>query len=303
MPSPATPGIGLCLLANTTWGLQVLYWPLFAASKPVELLAHRFVWAALTCLIVAFALGRAPELLALLRNRQALLYSSLAALCLAISAGTYIYAISSHQVVQSSLGLYLIPLMTAALSVLLFRERLGTWQWAAAALAIVATLILAISYGQPPWIALTICVLTATYAVIKKHAALPALTGFTLEGLLMCGPALIFLYWLSATGQQTVAAHSWKTVALIATSGLVTTVPLVANAAAINIAPLATVGILQYLNPSLQLLIGITIGGEAVSGVQWLCLALIGCALSIFVTDSMRERTTPKNLASPTKGT
>jgi chloramphenicol-sensitive protein RarD len=205
-------------------------------------------------------------------------------------------------VVESSLGLFLIPLTTALVGVVIFGERLRRWQWMAIAGAATATAIIAAGYGRPPWIALVICVLMAGYALLKKRADVPALSGFAVECLLVTPPALAYLGGRAITGHTTVIDLAWSYIALLAVSGVMTAVPLVAHAAAINLLPLAVVGVLQYLNPTIQFLIGVLFRHEAVTGTRWIGFAVIWCSLAVFVADSLRGALVDRRAVRPLHG-
>jgi chloramphenicol-sensitive protein RarD len=281
-------GFALSLTTNLVWAAQVLYWPLVGATPTGELLAHRIVWSTLFCLGLALLLRRGHELVGLLRHRRTLLLLAGAAACLTTAWGVYIYAVNSARVVESSLGLFLIPLATALVGVVAFGERLRPWQWTAIAAAAVGTAVIAAGSGRPPWIAVVLCLLMAGYALLKKRANVPALTGFAAECLLATPLALAYLAGRAATGHVTVFDVDGWYVALLALSGLMTAVPLVAHAAAINLLPLAVVGVLQYLNPTIQFLIGVLVRHEAVTGTHWLGFGVIWCSLAAFVADSVR---------------
>jgi chloramphenicol-sensitive protein RarD len=282
-------GIALSLTANLTWAAQVLYWPLLKPVGTDELLAYRIAWSSVVCLLIVLMLGRRRELYRLLRSPRTLVLLAGAGACLTAAWGVYIYAVTSSRVVESSLGLFLIPLATALVGVVIFGERLRPVQWMAVIGAALATVVLAVGYGRLPWIALVICSLMAAYAVLKKRVAVPAISGFTAECLVLLGPALMFLAWLTVSGQDTAGNLVSARGALIAVSGLITAIPLICHAATINILPLVVVGVLQYLNPTLQFLIGIFVRHEAVDATRWIGFALIWSALLVFIVDSLRE--------------
>jgi chloramphenicol-sensitive protein RarD len=208
--------------------------------------------------------------------------------------GVYIYAVNNRQVVESSLGLFLIPLTTALVGVVIFGEKLGRWQWAAGLLAGAATAVIAVDMGRAPWIALVISGLMGCYALLKKQAGVAALPGFTVECLVSVLPAIGYLAWLTATKHDTVWSFGWSHLTLVAGTGLLTAIPLVAHAGSIKLLPLVAVGFIQFLNPSIQLFIGVVVGREHVSVVHWAGLAGIWCALMIFASSSFsRARQAP----------
>ena len=266
----------------------MLYWPLVDAAGPDELLAHRVVWSLLFCLVFGVALRRWRELWALLRRPVVVGLLAVASVALTVAWGVYIHAVNTDRVVESSLGLYLIPLSTALVGVAVFGERLRPLQWVAVGGAAGATVVVAVGYGRPPWIALALCGLMAVYALVKKRAAAPAVAGFTVECLVATPVALAYVGWLAATGHGTVGVLGWRHTALVVASGLMTAVPLIAHAATINLLPLAVVGVLQYLNPTLQFLLGALVLDEPVGPARWAGFAAIWVALLVFAVDQVR---------------
>ncbi len=283
-------GVMFCLIANAAWATQVLYWPLVEPAGPVELLAHRIVWSALICIMCVVALRRRPQLADLLGDRRQVLLLGAAGACLGAAWGLFIYAVLAGRVVESSLGLFLLPLGMVLTGVVGFGERLRWGQWTAVGTGAIATGALAVSYGRLPWIALSLCVLTVGYALLKKLAQASVLEGFSVECLLMAGPALAFLVWLVISGHNTVGTISLSHTALVVASGIFTTIPLLAYAASLTRLPLTLLGLLQYLNPLAQFAIGVVVFREDMSSTRWLGFALIWLALAIFSADSIRHQ-------------
>ena len=253
----------------------------------MELLAHRVIWCAVACLLAVLAASRRRQgLRAILRQPRRLGLSAAAGGCLSVAWGIYIYAVNSGQVVEGSLGLFMVPLATVLAAVAVFGERLRVAQWGALGAAVMATGVLTVGYGRLPWIALTLSALMAVYATLKKKAAAPTLEGFTLECLTVAPLALGCLAILAATGRDTAVSISATHALLIVASGLVTAVPLLCHAASLHRLPLSVVGVLQYLNPTGQFLMGVLIRHEDMPASRWLGFGLVWSAVVAVVITS-----------------
>lgn len=291
-------GLIFSLIANVTWMIQPLFWPLLKPSSAFELLAHRVVWSALSCAIFVLLLRRYRAVAQLCRKPRIVALLGGAGACVATAWGVYIYAVTTGHVVEGSLGLFMLPLTIVLVGVVVLRERLRLAQWIAVGGALVAVGILTFDYGRLPWIAVTISGLMAVYALLKKRAGAPALDGFMVECLVIVGPALGFIGWLMLTGGASVGRISLSHTALVATSGVITTIPLVSHAAAINRLSLTAVGILQYLNPVGQFLLGVLLLHEKLSVTRWLGFGLIWVVLAVFTASSLHShRGAASNLA------
>jgi chloramphenicol-sensitive protein RarD len=275
-------GVGAYLL----WGLFPLYWPLLEPAAPVEILAHRMVWS-LLFLLGLLALTRGFRWIrALDRRRIALL--ALAAALITVNWGTFIYAVNSEQVVETSLGYFINPLVSVALGVFVLHEHLRRHQWIAVAIAFVAVVVLTIDYGRLPWIALTLAGAFGFYGLVKKRVGLDGAESLTVETTFVVLPAVGYLLWLGADGSGTFTSEGAGHVALLVTSGVVTAVPLILfGVSAIRI-PLATVGLLQYLAPVMQFLIGVVVYGEAMPLSRLAGFALVWVALVVLTVDAIR---------------
>src|SRR5829696_8061774 len=249
-------GVGAYLL----WGLFPLYWPLLEPAAPVEILAHRIAWslvfvASLLALTVGFGWVRG-----LGRRRAGLL--TLAAVLVTINWGMFIYGVNSEQVVETSLGYFINPLVTVALAVLVLGERLQPYQRVAVGIAALAVAVLTIDYGRPPWIALTLAFSFGTYGLVKKRANVDGAQSLGVETALLALPAVAYLAFLQADGGGTLFSEGGGHTTLLALSGVTTAVPLVLFGVAAIRVPLTTIGLLQYLTPTMHFLIGVLVYGE-----------------------------------------
>ena len=275
-------GVGAYVL----WGVIPLFWPLLEPAEADEILAHRMVWS-LLFLGGVLALTTGFAWIRLLDRRRAGLLA-LAAVLVTINWGTFIYAVNSGHVVETSLGYFINPLVTVALAVFVLGERLRSRQKAAVAIAAVAVVVLTIDYGRPPWIALTLAFSFGVYGLVKKHVGMHGTQSLAVETAFMFLPALAYVGWLQAQGTGTLTTEGTGHAALLAAGGVATAVPLMLfGAAAIRIS-LTTVGLLQYLAPTLQFLIGVFHFGEAMPASRLAGFALVWVALLIFTSDAVR---------------
>ena len=286
-------GVGAYFL----WGLFPLYWPLLEPAKPVEILAHRIVWS-FVFLAVVLAATIGFRWVRTLGRRRALLLA-LAAVLITVNWGTFIHGVNSDQVVEVSLGYFINPLVTVALGVTVLRERLSRPQQVAVLIAAAAVVLLALDYGRPPWIALTLAFSFGLYGLIKKHVGVDGTQSLAVETAVLVVPALAYLAWLEADGSATFATEGAGHIALLAFGGVATAVPLMLfGAAAIRI-PLSTVGLLQYIAPSIQFLIGVGLNHEAMPLSRLAGFALVWVALATFTADAVRKARRSARAAHP----
>ncbi len=279
------------VIAYLLWGLLPLYWPLLEPAVPVEILAHRIVWS----LLVVVALMAAIKGLGWMReiDRRQLKLLSLASVLVAVNWGMYIYGVNSERVVETSLGYFINPLVTVALGVLVLKERLRPAQRTAVLVALAAVIVLTIDYGRPPWIALTLAFSWALYGLVKKRADVDALESLSVETAVLFFPALALIGVLSASGDGTVTTEGAGHIALLIGSGVMTAVPLLFFGAAAVRIPLVTLGLLQYIAPTMQFLIGVLVYGEDMPLSRLAGFALVWVALVVFASDAARRARAP----------
>ncbi|MGY6024914.1 EamA family transporter RarD [Streptomyces spinosirectus] len=270
------------------WGLVPLFWPLLKPAGAVEILAHRMAWS-LAFVAVALVVTRrwawAGELL---RQPRRLGLVAVAAAVITVNWGVYIWSVNSGHVVEASLGYFINPLVTIAMGVLLLKERLRPVQWVAVATGFAAVVVLTVGYGQLPWISLTLAFSFATYGLVKKKVALGGIESLAAETAIQFVPAVGYLLWLSSQGRSTFAAEGAGHGALLAATGVVTALPLVCFGAAAIRVPLSTLGLLQYLAPVFQFLLGIFYFHEAMPVERWAGFALVWVALCLLTFDAWR---------------
>ena len=281
-------GTAMGLGAYLLWGLFPLFFPLLKPASAVEILAHRVVWTLLFVVVALLVRRRWAWLRAIARDRRRLTILAVASVVIAINWGVYIWAVNHGHVVESALGYYINPLVTVLLGVVVLRERLRRWQWVAVALATCAVVALTIDLGRPPWIALVLAFSFATYGLMKNQVRMPALESLAVETSMLALPAAVVLVHLGTAGQLVFGGPQVHVTVLLVSVGAVTAVPLLLFGAAASRIPLSTMGLLQYVTPTLQFLIGLSVVHEAMSTGRWIGFVIVWLALAVFSADSLR---------------
>ena len=281
-------GTGYGVAAYTLWGLFPLFWPLLEPAGAREILAHRVLWSLVVVTILlqltrGWAAVRAAE-----RGQVARL--ALAAVLLAINWGTYIYGVNSGQVVETSLGYFITPLVSVALGVVVLGERLRLAQKVAVAAATVAVLVLTVEGGRPPYLALILALSFGVYGLLKKQAGVGAVASLAIETAVLAPFAALYVGVLALQGTSTFASEGVGHSLLLASAGVVTAIPLLAFGAAATRVPLSTIGVLQYIGPTLQLLLGVLLRHEPFGVGRAVGFVLVWIALAIFTADLIGQR-------------
>jgi len=289
MNSDARRGVLYGIGAYGLWGVFPLYFRLLERSGAVEVVLHRVLWSLLVCLAVVAAVRSWGELRAVLVVPRRVVTLGVGAVLLAVNWGVYIYAVNSGQVVEASLGYYINPLVTVLLGVLVLREQLRRLQWVAVGVGAVAVAVLTAAYGRPPFIALTLALSFGLYGLIKNRvgASVGALASLTTETLVLAPVAAVGLVVLEVRSEGHFADNPPWQALLLASVGVATVVPLLFFAAAARRVPLSTIGLLQYLTPTLQLLCGVLLLGEHMSAPRWGGFALVWVALIVLTVDTV----------------
>ena len=276
--------------AYTIWGLVPIYWKLLKHVPAIQVLGHRIVWSlAVLVILLAAARWRGRPALASVSRRVIGLYAVAAAL-IAANWFLYIYAVNAGFIVETSLGYYITPLVNVLFGVLVFHERLRPAQWLAIAIAAVGVIQLTFAYGALPWIAFGLAASFGSYGLAKKKAPLDPLEGLTLETAILCPLALLYLVILHRTGEGAFLRTGAASDAFMIGGGLVTTIPLLLFAAAVRTVPLSVIGILQYIGPTIQFMLGVFVYGEPFSRSQFIGFSIVWTALAIYAGDSLRAR-------------
>lgn len=266
-----------------------LYFPLLKPAGAVEILAHRMVWSLAFVLLILVVRRHWSWLPELLHSPRRLALLAIAAAAIAGNWGTYVWGVNHGHVVEVSLGYFINPLLTVLLGVLVLRERLRPLQWGAVGVALAAVCVLTFDYGHPPWIALILSGCFAVYGFMKKRADMQTTESLAVETGFQFLPALMFLLLLEARGSGTFVDLAPGHSLLLVSAGLVTAVPLLFFGAAAIRVPLSLIGLMQYLTPVLQFLIGVLIYQEAMPPGRWAGFALVWVALVLLTVDGFRS--------------
>ncbi len=281
-------GVFFGLAAYGLWGLFPLYFEELAPAAPLEILAHRIVWSVLVVVGLLALTGRLGALRATGADPRTRRLLAGAAVLIATNWGVYIYAVSTGRVLEAALGYFVTPLVSVAFGVAIFKERLRRTQLVALGLGCVAVVVLTAYDGGFPWVALVLAASFGSYGLLKKLAGAGAAEGLAVETLVLTAPAVAFLALLGGRGDATFASAGLGHALLLAAAGPITAIPLLLFAACVARAPLSTVGLLQYVTPVLQFLIGWLVAGEALPLSRWIGFALVWTALVVLTLDGLR---------------
>ena len=277
-------------IAYIIWGAVVLYWPYLAPAQPLEILAHRVLWSLLFVAVILIYQKRIVSLRVVLKNPRLMKLLTMASLLIGFNWGLFIWATMNDHVLDSSLGYYITPLLNVALGVFFFKEKLRRMQWIAIGIAAFAVLFITIALGVLPWVALSLATSFAVYGYVKKLANVEALESLMIETLILTPVAIGYLIWLQFNGGSTFLAYGLDHTLWMASSGIVTAIPLLAFGVAITRLPLTTIGMLQYIGPTVQFFVGIWVMQEPMPQERFIGFAITWVALVILTVDALRNR-------------
>jgi chloramphenicol-sensitive protein RarD len=276
----ARRGLLYGLAAYGLWGVVPLFWPLVRRAGALEILANRIVWG-LAVAAILLVLTVPKGWWGRIRSARTLAMLAAAAATVSVNWGFYIWGVNHGHVVETALGYYINPIFTILMGVVLLGERLARLQWVAVALAVVAVLVLTVDYGRPPWISLTLATSFSVYGLLKKKIDSGAVETLFLESAFLFLPAIGYLVYLQSTGRLTLGHLGTGHDLLLMSSGLVTAVPLLFFAAASTRVPLSTLGLIQYVAPTAQFLLGVWHFHEVMSPARWLGFGCVWVALML----------------------
>ena len=283
-------GILSAALAFLCWGLFPLYFHAIGDVPPVQILAHRMLWS-LLFLVIVLAVRRQWAWLDLVRKPRVFGSFVASALLLSVNWLIYIWAVNNGHVIEASLGYFINPLVNISLGYLLLKERLRRAQWMAIAVAALGVAWLTWQAGSVPWIALALAVSFGGYGLLRKTAALGALEGLSFETMVLFPVAAAYVVWLTVHGQNAfINTESTSTQLLLMAAGPITAIPLLLFASGARQIPLSVLGLLQYLSPTLQFLLGVWIFHEAFTADRLVGFALIWLALALFAAEGLLRR-------------
>ena len=272
------PGILYAVTAYTIWGLLPAFLKLLKPLPAPDILAHRILWSLLLLVGLALALRHGPALRRIVTTPRLMFALTASATLIALNWLCYIVAVNGGNVAQASLGYFINPLVNVALGVVILRERLGRIELIAVGLATLGVIFLAYEQGGVPVIPLTLAFTFAVYGLIRKMTPVDALDGLLIETAILAPPSLA---WLLIAGTSIAAGPAWP---LLPAAGVVTAIPLVLFAAAAKRVRYSDMGLLQYIGPTLQLVLAVAVYGERLRAVEWAAFGLIWVALAIYAT-------------------
>jgi chloramphenicol-sensitive protein RarD len=283
-------GLSSAALAYFLWGILPVFWKLLKNVPAFEILCHRMVWS-FVFLFILLLIQRHwkwfPKALKYSKTRYLFIFS---AGILGLNWFIYIWAVNSGYIVQSSLGYFINPLVVVLLGVFFLKERLRTGQWIAVAIAAIGVIYLTIIYGQFPWIALSLAISFGIYGLIRKTGALNSIEGLFFEMIVLLIPAICFLLYLEINGQGAFGHLDWQTTLLLSLTGIVTAMPLLLFATGARKISMTNLGLLQYIAPTFQFLIGIYIYHESFAMTHRIGFSLIWIALLVYTFEGLWMR-------------
>ncbi|GAA4160085.1 EamA family transporter RarD [Gryllotalpicola daejeonensis] len=295
--NPVRSGLLFGFCAYLLWGMLPLYFLVLAPAGPFEIVAWRIIWSLGFCAIALTATRGWPRLIGLARQPRILFTLAGAGILIFINWQTYVYATSSGRVVEAALGYFINPIVLVFLGVLVLREKLRPLQWAAVGISVIAVVVLTFAYGAFPWIALTLAFSFGLYGFVKKQVGgqVDALSGLTLESAWLVPVAVVELIVVGTTGGGVVfgTAGVGNTILLVL-AGVITAVPLLLFASAARRLPLVYMGLLQYLTPIIQFIIGVLVEHEQMEPARWVGFIIIWVALGLLTFDLVRFSRRPR---------
>jgi chloramphenicol-sensitive protein RarD len=276
--------------AYLLWGLFPLYWKLLDSSGAVELLAHRILWSLVAIALLVGVRHRFAQVRLLVADPRRRWPLMVGAVLISVNWGAYIWGVNHGRVVETSLGYFITPLFAVLLGVVVLKERLRLAQWIALAVAFVAVVGLTIENGRPPWVAVILTFSWGFYGLVKKKAGAGAVEGMAVESATVAPIALVALLVLALQGHSTVTHQGGGYLALVLLTGPVTAVPLLLFGAAATRVSMTTLGLLNYIAPIMQFVVGVLVFHELMPPMRWVGFGLVWLALVILTWDGLAKR-------------
>ena len=280
--------------AYSLWGAFPLYWPLLQPANPLEIVSHRAVWTLVFCLIVLTVTKALKSTIETLKTPKIAIRLFISSILVSINWLVYIWATNNGHVVEASLGYYINPLIIISFGVILLKEKMRPLQWAAVIIATTGVLILTFDYGRLPWIALTLAVSWGSYGLVKKQLGLGALEGLAIETFISGFFYLGYLIYIGIQGTGQFGQH-WGLSILLMSAGAFTAIPLLLFNGSTTRLPFTTIGLLQYITPTLQFSIGVWIRHEDMPTARWIGFLIIWVSLTTLAVDLVRSGRTVNN--------
>ena len=283
-------GVGAYVL----WGLFPLYWPLLQPANALEIVSHRAVWTMVFCIVVLALTHALKSTLATFKRPKVAIKLLTTTILISINWLVYIWATNNNHVVEASLGYYINPLIIIAFGVILLKEKMRPLQWAAVSIATIGVVVLTVDYGRLPWVALALALSWGTYGLVKKQLGLGALEGLAIETMIAFIPYCGYLIFIGAKGEGQFGNGTVLTI-LLFSAGAITAIPLLLFNGSTNRLPYSTIGLLQYITPTIQFSIGVWVNHEAMPTARWVGFIFIWLALITLAGDLVKSSRTVDN--------
>ena len=281
-----TVGVVCAIGAYFLWGILPIYWKIVREVPATEVLAHRILWSLFFMLCILLVTKRMKsffeEFRQILSNPKQFAGVVMASLFISVNWCTYIWAVNDNRIIETSLGYYINPLVSVLLGILVLNEKLSFWQIVSFVLAVIGVFIMALNFGGIPWVSLLLAVSFAFYSLCKKIVKIGAITSITIETIVISPIALMYLAYIEQQGIGHFGSSSWGISGALLGSGVVTAIPLILFAKGANRLPLAMLGFVQYVSPTISLLVGVFLFNEAFTMIHFLSFGFIWLALVVF---------------------
>jgi chloramphenicol-sensitive protein RarD len=283
-------GLLFAFLAYLLWGAFPLYFEALAPASAFEIIGHRVLWTFVFCIVGVLVWREWGHLREIVANRKLFWGLTGAGVLVTANWSIYVWGVLNDHIVDAALGYFINPLVTVTLAVLVLHERLRTAQKVAVGVGTFAVVVIALGYGQVPWVALSLAITFALYGLVKKQVGglVSPLVGLTIETALLTPVALVFLVWLQASGSGHYVSQGPGLTLGLTLAGVVTAIPLLLFAAASSRIPLSMMGLIQYLTPVIQFSIGVWVNHEVMPAPRWIGFGLVWVALVVLTIDSLR---------------
>lgn len=281
-------GVVYAFAAYILWGILPLYWKQLERVPALEILAHRMFWSFIFLVSLMAAKGHVSEIKKTLSDRNAMAGIAICSIMITINWGIYIWAVNNGHIIESSIGYYLQPLLLVFLAVVVLKERLDSWQSAALVLACIGVLVMAWRFGRIPWISLALALSFSCYGLLKKFVKVDSMVGVTMELLLMLPVTFGFILFKQVGGTGALGSLSVRETVMLILSGVATATPVLWFSIAAKKAPLSMVGFIQYISPTIQIIIGVLIFMEQFTSTHLISFSFIWCGLILYSVSQIR---------------
>lgn len=279
----------VALFSFLIWGALVIYWHQLSSVNPLEVVAHRAIWSLIFTSFIILFMKRAGEVIRVIRNPKNVIPLIISSIIIASNWGIFIWAVANDKIIESSMGNYITPLLNVAASAIIFKVVLNKYQKLSVLLALSGVVYMIIVYGKVPYIAIFFAVTFCTYGIIKKLVRASAITGLFIETLIISIPSAVYVLYLISTGESAVLRGDSFITFLLVCGGIVTTLPLLGFSYSAQVLHLSTLGILQYITPTIAFLLGVFMYHEYFSKNMLITFILIWAGLIIYSVDGLYQ--------------